>query len=117
MGPSRHCSDRSGSGCLDPAEAMGSLSGVSTGLRPRHARHRCGSAADRCRAGQVQGDRVIDVLIIGALAVAALAFVAAPLRRPESPSTIDPTAELEERKNVALTAILDLENERDVGKL
>lgn len=58
-----------------------------------------------------------DILIIGALAVAALAFVAAPLRRPERTTEIDPITELEEKKNLALTAILDLESERDVGKL
>ena len=58
-----------------------------------------------------------DILIIGALAVAALAFVTAPLRRPERTTEIDPATELEEKKNVALTAILDLEDERDVGKL
>jgi hypothetical protein len=60
---------------------------------------------------------VTDVLIVGVLAVAALAFVAAPLRRPDRPTEIDPITELEEKKNVALTAILDLESERDVGKL
>lgn len=58
-----------------------------------------------------------QALIIAVLAVAALAYVAAPLRRKDPESAIDPAIELEEKKVVALTAILDLENERDVGKL
>lgn len=58
-------------------------------------------------------------LVVAVIAVAALAYVAAPLRRHERPAEDqrDPLAELEETKTVALTAILDLENERDVGKL
>lgn len=60
---------------------------------------------------------MIGPLIVGLLAVAALAFVAAPLRRRDTPEPFDPTSELEDKKLVALTAILDLESERDVGKL
>ncbi|MEA2452609.1 MAG: hypothetical protein QOG04_1319 [Actinomycetota bacterium] len=60
---------------------------------------------------------MIGTLVIGVLAVAALAFVAAPLRRTETHDPGDPTSELENKKLVALTAILDLESERDVGKL
>lgn len=58
-----------------------------------------------------------NALVIAVLAVAAVAFVAAPLRRRDRGESLDPTIELEEKKTVALTAILDLENERDVGKL
>ena len=56
-------------------------------------------------------------LLIALLAVAALAYVTAPLRRKDLIHVDDPAVELEEKKVVALTAILDLENERDVGKL
>lgn len=60
---------------------------------------------------------MIYVLLIAALAVAALAFVAAPLSRRDPEIVAGPESELEEKKLVALTAILDLEGERDVGKL
>ena len=60
---------------------------------------------------------MIYAFVIAALAVAALAFVAAPIRRKEQDVVTDPALELEEQKMVALTAILDLESERDVGKL
>jgi hypothetical protein len=60
---------------------------------------------------------MIYAFVIAALAVAALAFVATPIRRKDQGAVIDPTFELEEQKVVALTAILDLESERDVGKL
>jgi rubrerythrin len=59
----------------------------------------------------------MEPLIIGALAVAALWFVVAPLRSKDPIEEIDPTRELEAKKEVALTAIIDLESERDVGKL
>lgn len=57
-------------------------------------------------------------LVIAFLAVVALAYVAVPLRRPQ-PTDPGPDAigELEDRKHAALVAILDLEAERDVGKL
>lgn len=60
---------------------------------------------------------MIYAFVIAALAVAALAFVAAPIRRKDEATAADPALELEEQKVVALTAILDLESERDVGKL
>jgi len=60
---------------------------------------------------------MIYVLLVAALAVAALAFVVAPLGRRDGEIVVDPELELEEKKVVALTAILDLESERDVGKL
>lgn len=60
---------------------------------------------------------MIYAFVIAALAVAALAFVAAPIRRKDEATVADPSVELEEQKVVALTAILDLESERDVGKL
>ena len=61
---------------------------------------------------------MIPGLIIGLLALAALAYVGAPLRRAETAdASTDPEADLEDRKHQALVAILDLEAERDVGKL
>jgi hypothetical protein len=60
---------------------------------------------------------MIYAFVVAALAVAALAFVAAPIRRRDQAVVVDRSIELEEKKLVALTAILDLENERDVGKL
>lgn len=53
--------------------------------------------------------------IVAALAVAALVYVALPGRA----DTLypDPAGEIEEEKLAALTAILDLEADRDVGKL
>ena len=63
---------------------------------------------------------MIWVAIVILLALAALAYVAAPLRRgprrafPHAPGEI---ARIGERKTAALTAIIDLEEERDVGKL
>lgn len=62
---------------------------------------------------------MIAAAIIAALACAALAYVAAPLRkgrRPTNERAAD-IEELESRKRAALTAILDIENEREVGKL
>jgi hypothetical protein len=56
-------------------------------------------------------------LFIALIAVVALAYVAAPLRRPETPHDDADTSELEEQKLRALRGILDLEDERDIGKL
>lgn len=57
-------------------------------------------------------------LVVAVIAVAALAYVAAPVRREREPEALgDAMTELEEAKHVALNAILDLENERDMGKL
>lgn len=56
-------------------------------------------------------------LVVAILAVGALVVVLGPLRRAETDEHIDPATEIEERKYAALTAILDLESERDVGKL
>ena len=63
---------------------------------------------------------MIAALLIAILACAALAYVVAPLRagpRSEPPDGSATEAEAAGRKRAALTAILDLENERDVGKL
>ena len=60
---------------------------------------------------------MMPALVIAMLACVALAVVIAPLRRDEATEEMDFTAELEEKKMVALHAILDLESERDVGKL
>ena len=57
-------------------------------------------------------------LIIGVLAVAAIAYIVAPIGRTRR-SIVEGSLETaaEERKRVALTGILDLEEERDGGKL
>jgi hypothetical protein len=63
---------------------------------------------------------VIWVVMVALLAVAALAYVAAPLRRGPRrsfPDKSEEVARIGERKAAALTAILDIEEERDVGKL
>ena len=63
---------------------------------------------------------MIGVVIVSVLAVAALAYVIAPLRRPDATELASgPTLEEEanERKGSALTAIVDLEEEARVGKL
>jgi hypothetical protein len=63
---------------------------------------------------------VIWLVIVAVLAVAALAYVATPLRRGPRrafPDKSDDVARIGERKAAALTAIIDLEEERDVGKL
>ena len=62
---------------------------------------------------------MIAAVVIALLACAALAYVAAPMRS-RSDQSVEPSslpAELESKKRAALTAILDIENERDVGKL
>ncbi|MGH2730209.1 MAG: hypothetical protein ACRDJI_06310 [Actinomycetota bacterium] len=63
---------------------------------------------------------MIAALLIAFLACAALAYVLAPVRggpRSEPPDESATAAEVAGRKRAALTAILDLETERDVGKL
>ena len=62
---------------------------------------------------------MIAALVIALLACAALAYVATPMRsrRDEGDEPSPIPAELESKKRAALTAILDIENERDVGKL
>lgn len=61
---------------------------------------------------------MILVVVVALLACAALAYVALPLgrrgRTEEGPSA---EGELDARKTTALSAIVDLENERLVGKL
>lgn len=57
-------------------------------------------------------------VVIGILALAALAYVIAPIGRTKT--TVEETeseTSAEEKKRVALTGILDLEEERDGGKL
>lgn len=60
---------------------------------------------------------MIEGLIVSGLALAGLAFVVAPMLRADEPEVLDATAEIEQRKVTALTAILDLEAEHEVGKL
>ena len=57
------------------------------------------------------------VLLVAVVAVAALAYVAAPARGRVKKQVPDVMVELEEQKLRALRAILELEDERDVGKL
>lgn len=63
---------------------------------------------------------MIGILVVALLACAAAGYVIAPLRRPES-GAAEPGADALERaredKEVALTAIVDLEEEAEVGKL
>lgn len=63
---------------------------------------------------------MIAALIVGLLACAALAFVAQPIvagPRREPDDVSQALQEADERKRAALLAILDIEEERDVGKL
>lgn len=61
---------------------------------------------------------MIPAIVIAVLAVVALAYVVAPVGRERSPLVEDdPEPPAEEKKRVALTGILDLEEERDGGKL
>lgn len=62
---------------------------------------------------------MIATVVVAALALLALAYVSAPLRRPGTDEQQeDPRrAELVALKHAALTAILDLESEHDAGKL
>ena len=61
---------------------------------------------------------MIAAVIIGVLAVAALAYVVAPIGRAgKTLKDMPGTNEAEEKKRVALVGILDLEEERDGGKL
>jgi cytochrome c-type biogenesis protein CcmH/NrfF len=63
---------------------------------------------------------VIPVLVIAALALVVLAWVALPLRRGPQIDDPLPSQQLEEahaKKRAALVAILDLENEQATGKL
>jgi hypothetical protein len=63
---------------------------------------------------------MIGYLVIGVLGAAALIFVSVPLRggaRRDLPERDIEVQEAEGRKRAALTALLDLETERDVGKL
>lgn len=61
---------------------------------------------------------MIPGLVVALLAIVALIYVSAPIRRPPPiPGDDELTSRAEARKVAALTAILDLESERDVGKL
>jgi hypothetical protein len=65
---------------------------------------------------------VVAAAIVALLAILALAYVGAPLRRRRRPprrSTEDPpgVTDAEARKRAALAALMDLEEERAVGKL
>ena len=57
-------------------------------------------------------------IVIGVLAIAAVAYVIAPIGRIKGRlEETDSESPAEEKKRVALTGILDLEEERDGGKL
>lgn len=61
---------------------------------------------------------MILVVVVALLACAALAYVALPLgRRGRAEKEPSVEGELDARKTTALSAIVDLENERLVGKL
>lgn len=63
---------------------------------------------------------MISVLVVAALASLALAYVLVPLWRGASAGAAEPSArvgEIDSRKRSALTAIVDLEEERALGKL
>ena len=61
----------------------------------------------------------MEEILVGLAAIAALVYVVAPLTRGPRTQTNDPgrIEEVEARKVAALTAIIDLEAERDAGKL
>jgi 3-hydroxyacyl-CoA dehydrogenase len=61
----------------------------------------------------------VEEILVGLAAVAALVYVVSPLGRGPRTQTIDPgrLEEAEARKHSALSAIIDLEAERDAGKL
>lgn len=63
---------------------------------------------------------MIPTVIVALLALAALVYVAAPVKRGPRRNiddTPDPRSALEERKYAALEALVDLEEEADMGKL
>ena len=63
---------------------------------------------------------MIPTIVVAMLALAALVYVAGPLRRPPRrivEGDFDPRSALEERKHTALEALVDLEEEADMGKL
>lgn len=63
---------------------------------------------------------MISALVVAALASLALVYVSLPLRhgaRREPAHVSSPADEAAARKRAALVGIIDLENERDVGKL
>lgn len=62
---------------------------------------------------------MIGVVLVSLLACAAIAYVALPLRRTDEEPAEAPMAleEARENKTAALTAIIDLEEEAQMGKL
>lgn len=63
---------------------------------------------------------MIAGILVAVIALVALAYVTAPIRKGaqrEPDETDAPARDAEGRKNAALTAIIDIEDERDVGKL
>lgn len=62
---------------------------------------------------------MIGVVVVALLACAALVYVALPLRRADEAPVERPDAleQAREKKTAALTAIIDLEEEAQVGKL
>ena len=63
---------------------------------------------------------MIPAVVVALLALAALWYVASPVRRGPGPApddAEDPLSALEERRDAALEALVDLEEEADMGKL
>ena len=63
---------------------------------------------------------MIPELVVGALALAAVAYVLAPVTRGPRTGLVDTDsleAEAEAKKKAAFEAIVDIETERDTGKL
>jgi hypothetical protein len=63
---------------------------------------------------------MIEAVIVSLAALATLAYVLAPLRggpRRDIPSTSIRTEDAEEKKRAALTALIDIEEERSIGKM
>ena len=63
---------------------------------------------------------MIGVIVIAALALVALAWVAAPLLRGRRADAAPPSRAVEEaeaRKHAALTALVDIEEDLEIGKL
>jgi len=60
---------------------------------------------------------MVAAVVVALLAIAALAYVGAPLRRARPSAEPSGITEEEARKRVALLALMELEEERAVGKL
>jgi hypothetical protein len=64
---------------------------------------------------------MIPAIVVALLALAALVYVAGPIRRRGARGVVDDAPDarsaLEERRDAALEALVDLEEEADMGKL